>query len=101
MVEKSIRGGLEVVSERYCKANNPNVDGYDPTQDENHILYLDVNNLYGYAMSQPLPVGNFEWVDVENNNIHQLIEECESQGYGMIIECDLIYPMFLHSLHDD
>ncbi|WP_411025541.1 hypothetical protein, partial [Salmonella sp. s55004] len=67
-IEKGLRGGISMVSKRYAKANNPGV-GYDPDKPQTHILYLDANNLYGWAMSQPLPTGNFEWVEnVKNDN---------------------------------
>ena len=49
--EKSIRGEVSYVSKRYSKANNKNSKSYDPKQESKHIIYLDVNNLYGYAMS--------------------------------------------------
>ena len=47
---------------RYAKANNPYLQYYDPDKETSYILYLDANNLYGWAMSQPLPVGNFRWM---------------------------------------
>ena len=56
-----------MVSKRYAKANNKYVQGYDPEKLTNYIMYLDANNLYGWAMSQPLPVGDFEWVDSIDN----------------------------------
>ena len=101
MVERGIRGGLSVVSKRYCKANNPNVADYDPTSEQNHIVYLDVNNLYGYAMSKPLPLGDFEWIDLTDVTLQQLLEECKENGKLMILEVDLIYPKKIHSEHND
>ena len=56
-IERRIRGGISIVSKRHAKANNPLVDDYDPEKPSSHILYLDANNLYGWAMSQPLPMG--------------------------------------------
>ena len=53
-IEKGIEKGL-------CKANNPYLHDYDPEKETSYILYLDANNLYGWAMRQPLPVGNFRW----------------------------------------
>ena len=53
--EKGMWGGISMVSKRYAKANNPMVEGYDSSKPKSHILYLDANNLYGWAMSQPLP----------------------------------------------
>ena len=44
-----------MTSKRHAKANNPGVPGYDPSEEHNHIMYYDANNLYGWAISQPLP----------------------------------------------
>ncbi|KAK3740268.1 hypothetical protein RRG08_031987 [Elysia crispata] len=62
-IEKGMRGGISMVSKRHARANNPKVEGYDPEKPNSHILYLDANNLYGWAMSQPLPTGGFRWVE--------------------------------------
>ncbi|XP_068714197.1 uncharacterized protein [Montipora foliosa] len=58
-VEEGVRGGISMISNRYVKANNPYVPGFDSTQDKNYIMYLDANNLYGLAMGQPLPKHDF------------------------------------------
>ena len=44
-IERGMRGGISMVSKRYAKANNPLVEGYDPTKPTNYITYLDANNL--------------------------------------------------------
>ena len=54
-IEKGMRGGISMVSKRHAKANNPHTADYDPEKDNNYIMYYDANNLYGWAMSQPLP----------------------------------------------
>ena len=58
-IEKGMRVGISMASKRHAKANNPLVHGYDPEKPSSHILYLDANNLYGWAMSQSLPTGAF------------------------------------------
>ena len=64
MFESEIRGGYSgVLGKRYVKANNNYVEDYDPNKPQNYLLYLDANNLYGWAMSQPLPTGDFKWED--------------------------------------
>ena len=62
-IEKGMRGDISFINHRYAKANNPKLPDYDKEKPESHIMYLDANNLYGWAMSQRLPIGDFKWVD--------------------------------------
>ena len=50
--EKDKRGGVSYISNRYSEANNKYLKSYDPKQESRYIIYLDTNNLYGYAMSK-------------------------------------------------
>ena len=61
MVEKGIRGGVCHAIHRYAKTNNKYMKNYDKSKKPSHIEYLDANNLYGWAMSQRLPVNGFKW----------------------------------------
>ena len=61
MVEKVIRGGICHVINRYAKANDKYIKDYDKNKESSYLEYWDVNNLYGWAMSQKLPVNNFKW----------------------------------------
>ena len=65
--ESGIRGGLSQITKRYAKANNKYMSTYDETKIDEYILYLDANNLYGYAVSQYLPQKNFKWNNDEWN----------------------------------
>ena len=59
--EKGTRGGVSYISNRYSKANNKYLKSYDPKQELKHIIYLDANNnLYGYAMSEFLPISRLK-----------------------------------------
>ena len=58
MVEKGIRGGLCYSIYLYAKANNKNMKDYGKNKESSYLQYWDVNNLYGWAMSQNFPVKN-------------------------------------------
>lgn len=62
--EKAIRGGISIASIRYVKANNKYMcELYNTESESTFIVYLDSNNLYGWAMSQKLPISGFKWID--------------------------------------
>ena len=58
--EKGTRGGISYISNRYSKANNKYLKSYDPKQESKHVIYLDANNLYGYATSEYLLTSAFK-----------------------------------------
>ena len=64
-IDKSLLGAFSGVTHPYAKANNPECEGYDPGKTLSWIMYMDANNLYGYAMRQYLPTGGFKWMDAE------------------------------------
>ena len=99
MIEKGIRGGISNAFKRYAKANNKFMKDFDPAEKSSFIVYLDANNLYGWAMSKPLPVGGFEWMTKEElENWERFVDE---EGIGCILEVDLEYPVELHDFHND
>ena len=59
---KGTRGGISYISNRYSKANNKYLKSYDPKEESKYIIYLDANNLYGYAMSKFLLTSGFNWI---------------------------------------
>ena len=60
MVEKGIRGGKCHPIHRYAKANNKYMKNYDKNNESSYLMYLDANNLYGWAIPQKRPVNGFE-----------------------------------------
>ena len=63
MVEKGIRGGICHSIYRYAKTNNKYMKDHDKNKESSYLQYWHVNNLYWWAMSQKLPVNNFEWIE--------------------------------------
>ena len=73
MFERGIRGGITQAVRKYASANNKYMgDKFEPKSEGSYLQYLEANNLYSWAMSQPLPAGGFKWVDVNHNEISEL-----------------------------
>ena len=102
MIEKGIRGGISIISNRYGKANNKYMKDFNKKELSKYLMYVDANNLYGAAMSEKLPVHSFKWMtsqeieNIFNNRIVQVWEKTPC-----ILEVDLIYPEELHDIHND
>ena len=99
MFEREIIGGITQAVHKYTSANNKYMeDRFDTKSESSYLQYLDANNLYGWAMSQPLPTGGFKWVDVNHNEISELATRTDK---GCILEVDVSYPKELHNQHKD
>ena len=61
-IEKGMRGGISYIAKRHGKANNEYMENYDSNEDSKSILYIDANNLYGWAMDQPLSYSGFSFL---------------------------------------
>ena len=102
MVEEGIRGGICHAIHRHAKANNKYMKNYDKNKESSSTQYLDGNNLYGWVMSQKLPVNGFKWI----KNVMEIDEKFvknydEDSDKGYILEVDVKYPRKLHDLHSD
>ena len=94
MIEKGIRGGVSMISNRYGKANNKYMgESFNEKEPSKYIQYLDANNLYGWAMSKPLPSHGFKWMKMDELETWEL--------HPCILEVDLEYSKNLHDLHND
>ena len=106
MFERGIRGGITHISKRYAEANNEYMKNFDPKKPSTFIQYLDANNLYGWAMSQPLPTHDFKWEEFTKSDVKKILKEQGGFGgrhspRGYIFEVDLDYPKDLWDLHNN
>ena len=98
MLKKKERGGISYIAHRHAQANNKYMSSYNPSEESNYLMYLDANNLYGWAMSQPLPYKDFKWCSSSDIDLNKYDE---NSSEGIILEVDLDYPQELHDLHND
>ena len=84
------RDGVSYTNKRYSEASK-----------NEHILYLDMNNLYGHAMSQYLPYAKFEWVKNIDKIEQKLMNIKGNSSTGYILEVDLEYLEKLHYIQND
>ena len=64
-------------------------------------MYLDANNLYGWAISLSLPVDSFDWLSEDEINEIDISNVADDSDVGYVLEVDLKYPTELHDLHSD
>ena len=102
MVEKGIRGGICHAIHRCAKAINKYMKNYDKNIESSYLMCLDANNLYGWRMSQKLPVNGFKWIkNLSNFNENFIKNYDENSDKGYILEVDVEYPKNLFNLHMD
>ena len=89
-IEKGLREGISCVAKRFAKAKNKYLNDYDPKKPSTFITYLDMNNLYGWAMSEYLPYGGFKWLKYIGKFDIMLINDKRPIGY--FLKADLEYP---------
>ena len=99
MFERGIKGGITQSVNRWAAANNPYMGTeYNPDRLTRYLQYLDANNLYGWAMSQRLPIGGFQWVNINPDEISELANKKDK---GFLLEVDVFYPKELHDDHNE
>ena len=128
-VDQGLRGGISMVCNSFARANNLLMKEFDSSIQQSFIKFIDANNLYGWAMSQFLPTGNFKWVTRIECNTPQITHGTEGttltkeeeynksmrdweqeimniddeSNTGYMLEVDVDYPENLHLdlMHDN
>jgi hypothetical protein len=98
-VQRWMRGGNSMAPRRIAKAYFPGMKGYNKRKANKWLLYLDANNLYGWAMSQYLPTGGFRWLDLDKLPDIRSISPTAKRGSAW--EVKLKYPDELHPIHTE
>ena len=102
MIEAGIRGGMCQSIHRYAKASNKHMKNYDESIESSYLMYLDPNILYGWAMSQTLPINGFKWEDDLSRFNERLITSYnENSNKGHFLEVDVEYPKKIFGSHKD
>ena len=74
MIQRGLSSGMTQVSVRKVEANNKYMtDSYDNEKESSYILYLDANNLYGWAMSMKLPYTNIKFIQHTDINEEDIL----------------------------
>lgn len=115
-------GGISLVDTTQFKANNPEMDSstinatlgdqgsrkigenarslYDETEETKSIFSVDCNALYGWAMTMPLPTGDFRWEDPKILTPSLIAQYSDDDERGYLCKVNLKYPRRLHPTHD-
>ena len=93
MFEKGIIGGMCLARYNYAKANNKYMKNYDKNKESSFLMYVDANNLYGWAMSIKLPVDGFKWIDDLTMFTEDFIKSYDEESdIGYMLVVDVEYP---------
>ena len=85
LLENNMRGGPSAcMGNRYVKRGG------------RKLVYEDLNNHYGWSMSQYLPTGDFREIKVTRSSLKTVLRTPDNDEHGYLIECDLEYPSDIH-----
>ena len=80
LLENNIRGGVSSVMG----------DRYVISEENKKILYVDANNLYGWAMSEPLPYDEIKFDNIVR--VEDILNTPDDNDIGYFVEVNLKYP---------
>ena len=103
ITEERIRGRIFHTIHRYAKANDKYMKNQDKNKKSSYLMYLDANNLYGWAMSQKLPVNDFKWKKILPNLSFYYFNKkyFKDSNKVYMLEIDIKYIKSLHNLQYD
>ena len=102
MFESGIRGGISQAIHKYETANNKYLESCNKNVPSSYLMYLDANNLYGWATCKKLPVANFRWAENLSLFADYLIKNYNDKSdTEYLLEVDIEYPKTLHDHHQD
>lgn len=101
-VQRGIRGGMTFVNEHHAVVNTPSCpDFYDANLPLHELLYVDANNLYGKALSMPLPLKDFKWLSEDQCSNLDISSLNLEEDVGYLFEVDLSYPEYVQDKSED
>ena len=99
MIEKYINGGTCQAENRYTKSNDKYIKDYNPSKELSCLMYWDVKNLYGWTMSQKLPIDGFKWKKKNFRFTKKFIQSYDNESNkGLILEIDVSYSKGLQKI---
>ena len=92
IIEKGIRGGMCHATHRYAKANDKCMKNYNKDNESSYLMHLVASNLYGWAMSQKLPINGFKGVKKLPKFDEDFLKNYDkNSNKGCILEVDVKY----------
>ena len=61
-IEIGKKSGVSYIAKIYSKTKNKCMKSHDPNKPSKSITHLDIDNLYGQAISKYFPYGRFKWL---------------------------------------
>jgi hypothetical protein len=108
---KSVRGGLSYICQRKAVADNTEIN--PSATESNYITYWDANNLYGWAMMKPMPLGGYRWMDATEwtdelgeriktgASFQDVMDELDQRDVNFYLEVDATFPPNIHDWMSD
>ena len=101
MFEDGTRGGISQATHKYATANIKYMKKFNKEIISTVLLYLDANNLYGWAICEKRPIGGFKLIDPKEYTEEKIKSYDDNSNTGAILKVDIEYPKELHNLHKD